>query len=212
VQNIVNKFSVIDSRGMTLLTPFVISKEKKIVYFHIAKTGGSTIHNMLRRNRLDDGVLFNKKGNYHEKLEYFKDVAENWDKYFKFTFIRNKYDLLFSLWVYDGKPGRTFENFVKSIVWPSKDQYGYCIDQHYLTVDSGKCLFDYIGRQENFRYDLDAVIKIIGPVRHNSSLRLNAARYNHRVHFSSHYNKDTSQIVYDKFKEEIDYFGFKLTK
>lgn len=212
MQNIIDKFSVVDSRGMTLLTPFVISKERKIIYFHIAKTGGSTIHNMLRRNRLDDGVLSNKKGNYHEKLEYFRDVVDNWDKYFKFTFVRNKYDLLFSLWNYDGKPGRTFKNFIKSIVWNSKDQYGYCIDQHYLTVDNGKCLFDYIGRQENFRHDLDAVIKIIGPVRYNSSLHLNAARYNHRVHFSSHYDKDTSQVVYNKFKEEIDYFGFKLTK
>ena len=210
--SIVNKYSIVDSSGMTLLTPFVISKEKKVLYFHIAKTGGSTIHRILRENNYDDGVLSNKKGSYSDKLQYFKEVVEEWDSYFKFAFVRNKFDLLYSLWNYDGRPGGTFEHFITDIVANSKEQYGIWLDQYYLTAIDGKSIFDFIGRQENFGDDLKIVFDKIGDMEYNAGLHLNSAKYDHSKHFSVNYTEEMADVVRQKFKDEIDYFGFDLNE
>ena len=39
------------------------------MYFHIAKTGGSSIYNLLHKNNLDDCVLSDRKVNYNQKFE-----------------------------------------------------------------------------------------------------------------------------------------------
>ena len=103
---LIKKFSRVD-KGMTPMTPFVVSKKRKTLYLHIAKTGGSAITHILRENGLDDRVLTNKKLNYEAKLEHFTDIVDHWDEYYKFTMIRNKYDMLVSHWHYDKKPGGT---------------------------------------------------------------------------------------------------------
>ena len=68
---IIEKFCRLDELGNTLLTPFVISKKRKVIFFHIAKTGGSSIYNLLQKNNLDDCILSNKKLDYNAKVEYF---------------------------------------------------------------------------------------------------------------------------------------------
>tara|TARA_R110000824_G_scaffold218435_4_gene405096 strand:+ start:4923 stop:5573 length:651 start_codon:yes stop_codon:yes gene_type:complete len=212
MDSLTDKFGIIDNRGLTLLTPFSVSEERKIIYFHIAKTGGSTIHNILRDSGMDDGILSNKKGNYEEKLEYFRDLESRWDQFFKFTFVRNKYDLLYSLWNYDGKPKGTFKAFICEIVKDNEFQYGLWLDQYYLTVLDEAPIFDFIGRQENFVNDLDYAMQQIGHANYNSKLHLNSAKYDHKVHFSSYYDDASKEIVYNKFKDEIDYYGFMLNE
>jgi hypothetical protein len=54
------------------MTPTCVSKENKTLYFHIAKTGGSSIAALLRANNLDDGVLSNKYLGLDEKISYLK--------------------------------------------------------------------------------------------------------------------------------------------
>lgn len=208
--DIVDKFSIVDSGGRTLLTPFIVSKSKKVLYFHIAKTGGSTIAKILRGNGYDDGVLSNKKGIYEEKLEYFKDVAEHWNDYYKFTFVRNKYDLLYALWVYDKKPCGTFAKFITNIIASDKEKYGYWIDQYFLTTIDGKSMFDFIGRQERFQEGLKIVCDEIGISDYDSNLHVNSARYDHKIPFHSHYDDELKRVVREKFKDEVEYFSFNV--
>ncbi len=208
--NILTKFARMDGKGQTLLTPFVLNQEKKILYFHIAKTGGSTITQILRNNGIDERVLTNKKLSYNNKLEYFKNIVKEWDAYFKFTFIRNKYDLLVSNWHYDKRPGTSFENFIKNIVIPNKDIYDFWIDQYYLTVIKNKPIFDFIGRYENFNKDLAIILNRLNIKKYNKNLKLNVGSYNHSKSFVEYYNKETAALVYKKFKKEIDYFAFTL--
>ena len=121
---LVERFSTPDEAGLTLMTPLVVSQEKKVLYLHVAKTGGSSIVRLLKNNGMDDSVLSNKHADHTEKLAYFTEVANNWDDYYKFTFVRNKYDLLISLYNYDSQlngpyslPSSTsFENFITNHV------------------------------------------------------------------------------------------------
>lgn len=207
---IFSKFDRTDVMERTLLTPFVVSRSKKILFFHIGKTGGSTIHHILRKNGLDDGILSDKKGDLFTKRIYFKDVVDHWEEYYKFTSVRNKYGLLVSLWHYDGYSSKiSFGDFVEKHVLPSKDTYEYRIDQHYLTASCGECIFDFVVHLETFTRDFGEVCKKLG-LDFNPGGKRNVGPYDHKISYPSHYNKRIENMVYSKFKQEIDYFGFNI--
>lgn len=212
MSEIYDKFKRIDEANNSLLTPFVVSKEKRVLYFHIAKTGGSSIVHSLREQGFDDGVLSDKWLPFNAKMDYFTEVAENWNSFYKFTFVRNKYDLLVSLFHYNKdhskRVGRRFDRFITEYVVPSKDEYDYWIDQYYLTHEKDKPIFDFIGRFENYDEDWQKVCKRIGIS--NVTRRDNVGSYDHSIPFGDYYTGDLAQMVYDKFKKEIDHFGFDL--
>ena len=208
-------------KKMTLMSPFVANKSRKTLFFHIAKTGGSAIHAILKKKGLDDGILSQKRGHYEEKLNYFTDIVEHWDEYYKFTMTRNKYALLVSNWNYDKKNLKLkgikytdsinhFRAFVKQIVQTSDENYGYWIDQYYITTVHGDPIFDFIGDYNNFERDLKIAMDHIGLKKYNSQQRINQVAYKKKIHFSEYYDQETKDIVKTKFKAEMDYFGYKL--
>ena len=211
-EKIFEKYKIIGQDGMTLLTPFVISKEKKTLFFHIAKTGGSSIYNLLQKNNLDDSVLTNKKLNYNAKVEYFLDVLDNWDSYYKFTFVRNKYDQLISLYNYDKMllNGASFENFIKehvcknSIFYPN---YDYWIDQYFLTMIDDKPIFNFIGQFQNYENDLREVCDQIN-IKYED-IRVNVGGYK-KSEQGSCYNEELKQLVNQKFESEMKYYNWEL--
>jgi len=211
---IIEKFCKIDEQNYTLMTPFVVSEEKKILYFHIAKTGGSSITHLLQRNGLNDNILTSRGGSFESKKKYFEELVERWDDYYKFTFVRNKYDQLISLYNYDKQllGGLSFKEFVKnhlqkrSSSYPLYDQW---IDQHYLTTVNNKSIFDFIGYFESYESDLKFVCHRIG-IKYED-IRSNLGSYD-RSKKSSYYTPELKSIVDTKFSKEIEYFkwGFNV--
>ena len=224
---IFKKFTKITDDGEKILvTPFAVSKEKKTAFFHIAKTGGSAIHKILREEGYDDGILSNKKLCHEKKLDYFQEVVENWEDYYTFTFIRNKFSQMVSLWNYDSTNHRNFSAygkeyqdkalndfgfFIKHFVMPSNDLYAYWIDQYYLTTVDSSVIFDFVGRQEDFKNDIEVAMKEIGIKNYNADKRINDVGYKNKKHFSKYYDKNIEALVRKKFKKEIDYFGFSIS-
>jgi len=209
---IFEKFSLVDARGHTLLTPMVISREKKTLYLHIAKTGGSSIARELQNKGLDDGILTNKKLSIEKKCDYFAEVCSDWNNYFKFTFVRNKYAQLVSLYHYDKNGGAIddidFGEFIEKIVFPSEDQYGYWIDQYFLTISQGKSIFNAVGHTESHSDDLDKIFKEIGIA--STGIRANTGRYDRARPLASYYSERSLQLVGQKFRDEIEFFGWSL--
>lgn len=210
--SIYDKYNRIDEANNSLLTPFIVSKKKKVLYFHIAKTGGSSIAHTLQDEGFDDGIMSDRWLPFDKKMDYFGEVVENWDSYYKFTVVRNKYDLLVSLFYYNKdhskRVGRKFDKFINEYVIPGKSEYGYQIDQYYLTHEKDEPIFDFIGRFENYDEDMKKVcrqLKIPDITRKD-----NVGRYDHSIPFSDYYTDDLERMVYEKFKKEIDYFGFTL--
>jgi len=206
---LMEKFSRFDFRGATLLTPFVVCKNRRTLYLHIAKTGGSTVTSMLRKHGLDDHVLTNKRLKFREKVKYFSDVAEHWDEYLKFTFVRNKFAQLVSLWHYNKKIlGVDFPTFIRDVVVPSEDVYGWWIDQYYLTVLGGQFLFDLIGHTESFSRDMKKVcsrLRIKGKITSR-----NVGSYDKRIPVANYYDEELKRLVCGKFRQEVDHFRFSV--
>ena len=211
-EKIFEKYKIIDQHGTTLLTPFVISKERKVIFFHIAKTGGSSIYNLLQKNNLDDCVLSDKKVNYNRKVEYFLDILDNWDEYYKFTFVRNKYDQLISLYNFDRHilNNISFEEFIKGHIYNRSvhyPYYDYWIDQYFLTTIDDKPIFNFIGKFENYEIDLRKVCDQINI--EYEDIRVNVGNYK-KSEQASCYNEELKQLVNQKFESEMKYYNWEL--
>jgi len=216
--NLLTRFATPNCLGVNLMSPLCVSKEHKVLYFHIAKTGGSSVVALLQANSLDDGILSNKTLPVSEKVAYFKEVAEEWDNYYKFTFIRNKYDLLVSLYNMDvrlnGKysldSGVTFEGFINNHVGckntlKNEGLYNELIDQYYLTHIDETPLYDFVGTLENFDADLDQVCDRLQI--ENTQYRENVGAYD-KSKKDSYYTEALRENLRNKFPQEFKHFGW----
>jgi len=217
-ENIIERFTTRDEAGLELMTPMIVSKKKKVLYLHIAKTGGSSIVRLLQNNDMDDRVLSNKRGSYEDKVEYFTEVAEHWDEYYKFTFIRNKFDLLISLYNYDRQlNGRwsldsevSFDSFIRDHIgcentFVQKIQYNKLLDQHYLTHYGDEPLFDFVGHFNRYNDDLNHVCEHLGI--ENTEIHVNAGSYD-RSKKADYYTAELEQVLRSKFPQEFACFGW----
>ena len=217
-ESIIERFTTRDDAGLELMTPMIVSKEKKVLYLHIAKTGGSSIVRLLQYNDMDDGVLCNKHGLYEDKVEYFREVAAHWDEYYKFTFVRNKLDLMISLYNYDRQLDGpwsldsevSFESFIRNHVgcddtFVKKIQYNNLLDQHYLTHLDDKPLFDFIGHFDTYTENLNQVCERLGI--ENTEIHVNAGSYD-RAKKDEYYTPSLEKVLRNKFPKEFAYFGW----
>ena len=128
-----------------------INHNKKTIFIHIPKTGGSYISEILEKyygfktyylRRLDhksfchdsikDTSSKKHENKIHGTLMYYKTSShinatmgmtkDKWDNYFIFTFVRNPYDRIVSGWNYCNKYNIPFENYI-NINWYYKILY-----------------------------------------------------------------------------------------
>ena len=138
------------------------------------------------------------------------------DRYYKFGFVRNPWDRVVSLYQRnEGIQMRgkfSFEEFVEWIQLSSDT----CVhpSPHRFQVDwfkdkNGKVVVDFIGRFEKLNRDWERIasrLEVRGKLPH---MQLNPCK-KQGVHYSSFYNRRTRQLVHEKFKEDIDYFGYEF--
>jgi chondroitin 4-sulfotransferase 11 len=198
-----------------------VSDSRKLVFIHIQKTGGITVDRLLNE-RIPDlrGI-----GARHGFASQGMHELDNWDEYFKFAFVRNPWDRLVSwysmvttmpkegneLWRYVHDNSSTFEEFIYNctdeVEIKEGIRYSFAYNQlDYVTDEHGNLLVDFIGKLENFDKDLQEVFRRIGleleTVPHKN-------RSGHR-HYSTFYTPDTELIVGERFKRDIEYFGYEF--
>ncbi|MBC8266070.1 MAG: sulfotransferase family 2 domain-containing protein [Flavobacteriales bacterium] len=152
---------LLDQEG-SLLNAFYKSKT---IFIHIPKTAGTS---------LVKAVFGNVKGGGHRKCSFYKYIlAENFDEYFKFCFVRNPYNRLFSSYKFLEKGGmnihdkraleiylrkyKDFEDFVlnglnKKIMF---EIMHFIPQTEFICDKNGKLLVDFVGRFENLEKDIE---------------------------------------------------------
>lgn len=157
---------------------------------------------------------------YHhaEPLDIENAIPDLWNSYFKFCFVRNPWDRIVSHYFSSTQGdvhGRTYE-FARGM---SFDQF---IERHVMTEKENKHVFpnrclmckdlstwysgvDYIGRFENYEESIYDIFRKVGineePVIHH----LNTTQHED---YRNYYNDRTVMMVYEKYRDEIEYLGY----
>lgn len=158
----------------------MISHKHKCIYIHIPKAAGTSIENtfmedlgldMNNRHALIIGKNTNKtlgprRVSHLLAREYVQQhfiSQELFDSYFKFAFVRNPYDRLYSTYKYRKFSDYiSFDSYIKfkleKFINSETESFFFKTQYDYLH-DSSKCLVDFTGRFENLEDDFNLVLK-----------------------------------------------------
>lgn len=220
----------------------MISHKYKCIFIHIPKTAGTSIEQKLGHfNELQRGVQDHRPISEIEPISLgelarsclqldttalkkqikkaLKDRKANlkqcYDTYFKFSFVRNPWARVFSWYknvMRDEHHKRRFRvddncSF-KDFLYKHLDQWELKPQLFWLVDKKGNMPLDFIGRFENLNNDFGFVANKIG--LDNCELPMLIA--GNGQHYARFYDSEMKNLIYTKYRDEIDYFNFKFGK
>jgi len=180
----------------------IINDEKKFIYIHSPKTGGTTIHALFDPNK----KWFNKP-KHMKACECIRHIGnEKFKKYTKFSFVRNPWERQVSLfeWINMKRKQQNkqilldFKVFLRS----HKEMPA----QINWLVLNGICVMDFVGRVENFEEDIKRIAKLL-----NTKIK-KIPKYNATSHkpYQEYYDDETMELVKPRIQPDIDAFGYQF--
>lgn len=196
---------------------WMISHKHKCIFIHIPRCGGTSMEIFLSGGNwwgVDQGKT------KHLIASTAKHIyKEYWDDYYKFSFVRNPWDRMVSMAKYSKTYGVTLgENFIDFSEYFKKypnievDPVSESANGHFTAINNSVYLnilneeLDFIGRYENMRSDFNHVLSCIG--LDNVELVNNKRHQSAHAHYTKYYNEETRQIIGEKYKKDIEYFGY----
>ena len=140
----------------------------------------------------------------------------NLDDFFVFTFVRNPWDRLVSMYKYlkdieipNAKKQNqnyiseldeiSFEEYIiREDIWKPKTFYSM------LKNEDDKIDLDFIGKFENLNYDFNKLLKKLNI----EDIKLSHKNRSKHKHYTEYYTLETMQIVEDMYKDDIMYFNY----
>ncbi|MBE9139435.1 sulfotransferase family 2 domain-containing protein [Nodosilinea sp. LEGE 07088] len=205
----------------------LISYSKKFIFVHIYKCAGSSMNSVLspycEPKRTDKALakigFRNKKFRFDSlvpKHPMAKEIRnqlprKTYDKFFKFAFVRNPWDMEVSLYSYMlQNPKHRQHNLIKSL--NSFDDYiewRVTQDLHcqyrYILDDDGNQIVDYIGKFENLEDDFDNICQRI-----SISAKLPHVNKSNRAKYTEFYTPRSKKIVEKSFEKDIEIFKYSF--
>lgn len=219
----------------------LLSHKKRFIFIHIYKTAGMTVMNeFLLYARLRDRLVHEYKtsrlicsvvtfilgwqnGGYkqfaghhmHAKAsELYEEMRESFENYFKFTFVRNPFDHLVSLYFYVGQVKRhplhdqaKNNNFSEFIKWYIDTNPEKQID-FLLSQDRKTNLVDFIGRYECLNQHLNQVKAGLGMEQSEDVARRNVSVSRKAKDYRECYSQTSVDLVQDYFRDDLDILGY----
>tara|TARA_Y100001973_G_C5097958_1_gene281071 strand:- start:187 stop:759 length:573 start_codon:yes stop_codon:yes gene_type:complete len=187
----------------------IVNHEKKYVFISIAKTASTSIRRRLGYNDDPPPEI------YHM---FLKDIIKEQPKakdYFKFAFVRNPYDRLYSTYInlkYDGhdwathlKKKSTFREFVLDFKQSEYCNYIHLQPQSsYIKCDENIAV-DFLGKYEALNEHFKIVENIL-KLPNKKLIKLRSASVVPEE--PKFYDEGMKQIVRDIYKEDFERFGY----
>jgi len=208
----------------------MVSHERRVLFVHVQKTGGSTIDRMLEEAIPDVAYLQGLRGGRHARLAPALKAHPELKEYFIFGFVRNPWARMYSwyammrraevqaaegnqkaakqlaknrLWkrVLPNYPD--FESFV--LRGPDEQRELRRAQITYLRGQGRRA--DFIGRQENFDADLQKVWERIGLEWPGESLKVNTGPTSD---YRQHYTDEMRDKVAEVFAKDLKRFKYEF--
>ena len=188
----------------------IIDDEKKFVFICVAKTASTSMRR--RFGYFEDPPPHI----YHMFLKDILDKNPHTKDYFKFGFVRNPYDRLYSTYInlkYEGhlwatalKAKRTFEEFVLDFEGSKYSDYIHLQPQINYLINGESIGLDYVGRFENLNDDFRDIEKILGL----SHVKLKKERYSRTYPLDpKFYTNSMRGVVCEIYGEDFERFGYE---
>ncbi|MGV6817137.1 MAG: sulfotransferase family 2 domain-containing protein [Thiotrichales bacterium] len=214
----------------------LLSNKYNFLFVHIAKTGGTSVRTALNKLRWRDpyypmmflchrfshltGHKLGTKFPRHSKIIAAREMlpAEHFNQLFKFTFVRNPWDLQVSSFhhIRRERPQvmNGIDDFNEFMRWKFNPErpYQYHIDtslqlqSDYLVDLHGNKLVDFIGRTENLQDDFDKVCETIGI--NPMTLPQKRVAKDRGKDYRAYYADDTAALVAQHFARDIEMFAY----
>jgi hypothetical protein len=216
----------------------LLSLRHNFLFVHIAKTGGTSVRSALQPLRWRDpwyiaqgichrlsklsGDRIGMKFPRHAKAILAKEALPQafYDGLFKFTFVRNPWDLQVSSYLHirrswphlmEGRdefgeflrwrldPDRPFEPHVET---SNQLQTDHLVDLH------GNVIVDFMGHYERLQDDFHVVCQHIGIATPSLPHKRKAA---HRERdYRSYYTDETAELVAEHFARDVEILGYRF--
>ncbi|MES0490785.1 MAG: sulfotransferase family 2 domain-containing protein [Leptospirales bacterium] len=177
----------------------MVNDEFKCIFIEVPKTASTSVRRILGEPEIPHLDILQIKEKTPETV---------FNSYYKFGFVRNPWDRTVSL--YQRKnvhKQETFEDFVTWIQNSSDTcQYprAHKNQLDWFTDAKGNVIVDYIGKFETLHEDWTKI-----KVNLNCEQDLPHVNIKPHSHFSSYYTPETVEIIREKFKVDIEYFGYE---
>lgn len=199
--------------GNGSLAPF---DEHECIFVHVPKAAGVSVGRSMFG--LDPGIK-------HTKLRGYEVLfgRERFNRYYKFTFVRNPWDRTVSAFEFLRQGGMTqndidwveahpiikceFRNFVMQWLTP-RNVYKHIVmvpQWEFLTIRS-KVEVDFVGHYENLRDDFNKVTRTLNL---GCSLE-HCNKTKSRKDYRAYYDEETIQRIASVYRKDIELFGYSF--
>jgi hypothetical protein len=208
----------------------LLSTEKNFLFIHIPKTGGSSINHLLYPYR-----NFEYSTTNHLTIENYKNWVDTglFNSLFKFSFVRNPWDLQVSTWRYSVRNFGMTIDFKSYILWKFLDETNVLdyhkyvnlteedkIEEHiknafyinrvpqmyFLISENGKIMVDYIGNLETIESDMEYICNKLD-IDLQFVPKINVSNVENES-YQDYYDEETKKIVGDRFRLDCELFGY----
>lgn len=214
----------------------LISEQKSFIFVHNQKTGGVSVANYLRDQVQDCAILLPNHAYATDGI--LKIGREAWNQHYSFGFVRNPWARLVSwyqmmvnppkstehsegwwtpnndLWKYVKEHSSNFGEFLDNCTETiSENRDGFVYQKSftknqidYFTDSSGTLAVNFIGRFEQLQEDFDKVTTALNLPQTKLPILNAGPTTDHRTF----YTERTKQLVAERFKKDIEKFGYSF--
>lgn len=207
----------------------MLDNNRKFLFIHVPKTGGQSIErSVLKSYNLTwddkDQFLMGKNPDYiqqktshhfshlraSEFLKYNHISEQQFNEYFKFSFVRNPWRRVVSFYYYlDYNTRMEFDRFVMTQLEPTRNLrlIPFLKPQHdYLYIDDNLSV-DYLGRTETMAQDFQNIKNKIGLGHLKQIPKLNTSTPDNKD-WKNLYNQRLIKKVHSLYEKDIDSFKY----
>lgn len=193
--------------GKTVYSEFY--DKEKCIFIHTPKTAGTSISK----------AVYGNDPWHYSVSELEKINKKKFKRYFKFSFVRNPWERMFSTYNYSKKwilmnPHTSirfmekYNNFTDFIEFGLseelvKNHYFFWTYTKYLTKNNNDLEINFCGRFENLESDFQKIRDLIGC--NNTLPTLNKSTHEN---YRDHYSEKTKDKVYKLYKKDIHLFNY----